>query len=449
MACAVALSQLGYQVTLIEKRPMLGGRASSFIDAETGEVMDVCQHGTMRCCTNLQWLLAALGVEDQIRWLSALEFADSSGHRFPLRAGILPAPLHMAASFARFGALQLADKLAIARGMLRILRTGEEADRDDRSMEAWLRETRQTPRAVSRFWQPVLVSACNDSPACISQAVGLKVFRYGFLRNRSGWQFGLPGVPLGTLFTGPAERVVAAAGGVVRLRTHIAQFEIDRSSDGAAITGYQLQSGETVRASHYISALPFDALARMAPEALGPGGLEFAPIAGVHLWFEGRIEAPHALALLDCDADWVFNKTANFAMAENGETWLHVVKSSAGEWCASEREAVRDRALEGLYGALPRAREHRLLRWKVLKERKATFRPGPGVAALRPGPESSLNGLVLAGEWTNTGWPSTMESAARSGLRAAEAIAARDGMPTALVQPDLSPSTLVRWLSAC
>jgi zeta-carotene desaturase len=450
IAAAVSLADAGLRVELFEKRPMLGGRASSWIDNQTGERHDACQHGTMRCCTNLADLLERLGVHDQIRYHDALYFLDGDGRRSVIRGGPLPAPLHTALSFLRFGSLGLRDKAAIARGMLAMLRAGERPEHEAESIGAWFRRMGQTERAVRRFWEPVLVSACNESLDRISATHAFKIFRDGFLANSRGFEFGVPRVPLGTLYTEPTVAYLERRGGCVHLKTTVDRFLMD---DGR-ISGLALQDGSVVEADHTVSALQQDLLLKILPSDATAGvpyfenlrKMEVSPIIGIHFWFDRPIDCPEALALLDTKSHWVFNKNLNFDQGEGEGTYLSVVISASREIAAMDKEQVREVVLEELRAALPQARDARVVKSFVLKEKKATFSPVPGVEAWRPLQRSPIPSLYVAGEWTRTGWPSTMESAARSGYLVAEAVLEDATMGGRYLVPDLPRTGLSRWL---
>ncbi|MEP6755638.1 MAG: hydroxysqualene dehydroxylase HpnE [Chthonomonadales bacterium] len=450
IAASAALSNNGYSVTLLEKRPMLGGRASSWVDQSTGEVHDACQHGTMRCCTNLGRLFDLLGVHDQIRYHDELLFKDSDGRRSVIRGSWMPAPLHTSWSFLRFGSLGLGDKIAIGRAMLAMLRTPMTADLDDVAVDQWFAKMGQTDRAVRRFWEPILVSACNESLGRISCYHAFKIFRDGFLCHPTAYQFGVPKVPLGTLYTEPTQRYLQSRTGTVELKTTVDRVE---HSDGK-ITGLILQGGERLVADHYVSGLQFDLLLKLLPEEWTTESdyfeklkqIEFSPIVGIHFWFDRVIDCPEALALLDRESDWIFNKNRNFDHANGVGSYLSVVISEAQTITAMERDALKDLVLEEVRQALPEVREAKVLKWTVLKEKKATFSPKPGIEKLRPSQRSPIKNLFVAGEWTDTGWPSTMEGAARSGFLAAEEVMRADGRPTTLLAPDLPVSGLAKWL---
>lgn len=450
IAASAALADAGFRVELIEKRPLLGGRASSFIDSRTGRRLDECQHGTMRCCTNLADLLERLGVHDQIDYHDAIHFLDSEGKRSVIKGCGLPAPLHTSLSFVAFRSLGLRDKLAIARGMLAMLGSRPSDADESTSIEAWFRKTRQTERAVKRFWEPVLVSACNDSLDRISCTHAFKIFVDGFLVHPRAFHFGVPKVPLGTLYTEPAVAYLQQRGACVRLKTIVEQMHFVAER----VAGLTLAGGERVEADYFVSALQCDLLRKLLPEEIAAlpyfaalAQIDLAPIIGVHLWFDRAIDCPPALSLLDRESDWIFNKTKNFGLDAGEGTYLSVVISAPGPLGEWPRERVIAHVLEDVRAALPETRTAEVTRSLMVKWPKATFSPKPGVESLRPDQRSPIPNLFVAGEWTRTGWPSTMESAARSGYRAAEYLCAAEGMPRRFVAPDLAPGALARLLA--
>jgi squalene-associated FAD-dependent desaturase len=448
IAAAVALSEAGFRVQLFEKRPLLGGRASSFLDKATGARIDECQHGTMRCCTNLADLLTRLGVHDQIQYFDAIEFLDRNGKRSAIRGSSLPAPLHTSFSFLTFKSLNLRDKVGIARAMLAMLHTKPNPKQDDLDVAAWFRRMGQTEQAVKRFWRPVLVSACNDELERISCLHAFKIFRDGFLLHPEAFRFGVPRVPLATLYTEPTLAYLQQRGGCIRTKTIVDEIHFERNR----VTGVSLMDGERIEADYYVSALQFDLLLKLLPPTVTEGvpywenlrKLELAPLCGIHLWFDRPIDCPPALAILDRDTEWIFNKTQNFGLPANEETYLSVVISASRRFAETPKEELLAHILEEVRECLPDARQANLLRSHVVRWPKATFSPLPGVETLRPDQRSPIENLYVAGEWTQTGWPSTMESAARSGYRAAEYLLEREGRPQTLVAPDLPRNGIAR-----
>ena len=454
IAAATALADAGLKVQLFEKRPLLGGRASSFVEHSTGERMDECQHGTMRCCTNLGALLERLGVHDQIQYFDVLEFLDGDGKRSQIKGCGLPAPAHTALSFLQFKSLGIRDKIGIGRALFAMLRTAPHPALDSESIEAWFGRMGQTERAIQRFWRPILVSACNENLARISAANAFKIFRDGFLLNPTAFHFGLSKVPLATLYHEPTVNYLQARNGCVRTRTIVDRIETEGGANGR-VTGLVVQDGERVEADYYISALQCDLLLKILPPEVIAGvpyfenlrGIEFAPIAGIHLWFDQILDCPPALALLDRKTEWIFNKNKLFHLPESAGTYLSMVISASYEMAGLPKEALVALVLADVRACVPDARRAEVVKSHVIRWPKATIAPQAGAEALRPDQRSPLSNLYIAGEWTRTGWPSTMEGAARSGSLSAEYILEKAGRPQRLLAPDLPPSRLARRIA--
>jgi zeta-carotene desaturase len=356
----------------------------------------------------------------------------------------------MAPSFLAFKSLSLKDKLSIARGLWAMLRAKPNPRYDTLDIDTWLAQMGQTERAIRRFYEPILVSACNESLHHIACTHAFKIFVDGFLCHPTAFHFGIPRMPLGLLYTPSTLTFLKRRGGCVRLKTTADRMEV---RDGR-ISGVILSNNERIEADYYVSALPFDLLLKILPPEATRNvpyfenlkQIAFSPIIGVHLWFNRPIDCPECVALLGRRTDWIFNKTRNFDLPADRGTYLSLVISADRELAAMPKEEVLARTLADVYACLPATREARLIKWLVLKERKATFSPRPGVDALRPDQCSPVDNLYVAGEWTRTGWPSTMEGASRSGYRAAEYILAREGIFRQLVADELSATGLARWL---
>ena len=408
LAAAAVLGEAGFAVDLYEARPFLGGRATSYPVAPSesdSEVIDNCQHVLLRCCESLLDFYRRLGVEDRVRFFRDFYFIEPGGRVSTLRRGALPAPLHFAGSFLSLRFLSLADKLAIARGMLAIRREyPARPDLDRISMLDWLREKRQTPRAIERFWRQVLVSAINEELDRMAAAHGLQVFALGFLAGADSYEMGLPAVPLAELYS---ERVWRRFPTVsIHLRAPV------ESLDAGGIT---LAGGETRRADYYVLCLPPERIAAVAPElGIDTAWVEHSPITGIHLWFDRPVTSlPHA-TLLDRTVQWMFNKSEG--------RYLQLVVSASRGLVRTPKADVIALALRELAEFFPEVSRATLERSHVVKELRATFSARPGVEALRPAAETGLGNIVLAGDWTRSGWPATMEGAVRSGYIAAAAV---------------------------
>ena len=456
LSSAVALAEAGFRVRLLEKRPHLGGRAASYV-LPGGEHIDNCQHVTLGCCTNLEDFYRRVGAADQIRFFDRLLFAVPDGRRGSISSVALPPPLHMAPSFLFFPLLGWEDKRAIAQALLAIARSGgRPADlsnggaSDNITMLEWLQKHRQTRRAIRRFWEVILVSALDEELDRIDARYGIDVFWKAFLSTRAGYRVGIPRVPLGELYEG-CRKALAGQGGEVQLRAGVRGCLV---ADGR-VDGVEREDGSVETADYYVAAVPQDALPELLPAEVverepvfvNLRNLRTSPITGVHLWFDRTVMSEPFLTLLDSTTQWVFNKTQLNGSEENGGQYLQLVISASYSLAARSRQEIIALCLEELRKVLPAIRTATLVKGTVVKEMSATFSPAPGSDRWRPEQRSSLSGLFLAGDWTLTGWPSTMEGAVRSGYLAAEAILSDAGMPRKFLQPDLRAEGLARmWV---
>ena len=435
IAAAVRLAGAGVRVTLVERSPRLGGRATSFVDPVTGEVVDNCQHVLLGCCTNLIDCYRRLGVADRIRWHRRLYFcAPPAGTDDPvdidvLESDDLPAPLHMTRALMAFKSLCLLEKLAIGRGMLAIMRLGARRSKlHDRTFAEWLYTLGQPQAAIEKFWAPIVTSACNELPQRVAADYAIQIFQEGFLANENAYVMGVPAVPLIELYQ-RAEQVMRDVDGELLLSTSAASVDYEQGR----ITALHLANGNTLHADAFVSAVPFDRLSQLCPPELLDAdprlgqlaGFEVSPIIGVHLWYSmpwGRpvMMLPH-LVLLDSPLQWVFNKGVD-DRGDSGRHYLHGVISAAHDLIDKPMQHIRALCDCEIRKVLPRARDAELLYARVIKEKRATFSASPGIDARRPTAQGSTRNLYLAGDWTATGWPATMEGAVRSGYLAASAV---------------------------
>ncbi len=449
LAAAVALVGRGLKITLLESRPRLGGRASSFPDPATGELIDNCQHVSMRCCTNLADFCERVGTRDLFRTVPSIVFLSPEGHRSELKAGWLPAPFHLAGSFLRAGYLRFFEKLRVGFGMA-CLRFAKDSSTE--SFADWLRRHGQTPRTIERYWATVLVSALNERLDQMDVGHARKVFLDGFLRTRQGYEMEVPVVPLGEIYGSRLESWLADQGVDVRLTTGVRSVEIE---DGA-VAGVTLRSGETLEADFVVVAVPFDrARGLLSNQSSGQPAeldkveaLRASPITGIHLWFDREVCPMEHAVTVGRTVQWVFNHTLiqGRTPLEEGGQYLQLVVSAAYELVPLDKSAILERALADLAALWPETREARLLRWWVVTEHGATFAVRPGVDAHRPAQRTAIDGLFLAGDWTATGWPATMEGAVRSGYLAAEGVLDDLGLPIRLIKPGLASGPLARLL---
>ena len=457
LSAGVALAEAGWRVRLFEQRPFLGGRATSYWLPD-GEHVDNCQHVTFGCCTNLEDFYRRVGVAEKIKFFDRLVLQDPQGRRGSLQAGILPAPMHLMGSFLTFAPLSVRDKLAIGRGMLAIFQSkGEPEELQSArpvSMQEWLKSKGQTPQAIGRFWRAVLVSALSEELDRIDARYGLQVFWKSVLATRKGYLMGVPVVELGALYE-QCRTSIEGKGGEVNLRSPLRELRFEGNQLKSVVFG----EGREEAADAVVLALPHGTLDDLLPEEVKRnhpdlaqiGRIQDAPITGVHLWFDREVMSEPYLTLLETTTQWIFNKSMlsgqkNGSGKETGQ-YLQLVISASYDLLEKPRQEIIDLCLAEVRRALPLAGAANLLKATVIKEARATFSPQPGVDRWRPRQQTSVKGMFLAGDWTATGWPATMESAVRSGYLAAEAVLRAAGTPREFLQPDLPADGLAGILS--
>ncbi len=458
LAAGCALSDTGFAVTLFERRPYLGGRASSYQHPGTGEVVDNCQHVLLGCCTNLIQFYERTGVAAHIRWYDQLTFLEPGGRASRIGASSLPAPFHTAPSFLTAACLSAADKLAIARAMLALM---PRMPRDDgNSFLTWLRRHGQTPRAIERFWQTVLVSALNEDLDRISVSYAAQVFRESFLKSAHAGRMGVPALPLTELYNMAGE-YIRTRGGEVRLRSSVDTFRTEGTRVKVCSAGRELAF------DYVVLAIPFNVLPAVLPQVPEAQPVrdalqhfESSPITGIHLWFDREIsELDHAV-LLDRTIQWMFHKSRILRpLTGNGNhsgrtatphspSYVELVVSSSKSLVDKSRGEIIELGLKELREFFPPARDAQLVKSTVIKEVHATYSPKPGIDAYRLSSVTAWPCVFQAGDWIATGWPATMEGAVRSGYLAAEALAREAGISNArFLAPDLPSTGLMRFFS--
>jgi squalene-associated FAD-dependent desaturase len=351
-------------------------------------------------------------------------------------------------SFASFGLLTWKDKLSIARAMLVILRAGGKPRlAQNTSMLDWLKQTGQTQSAIDRFWRVVLVSALNEELDRTDAAYGIDVFWKAFISNRVGFAVGIPSVPLEALYDTAAARIKSVHGDV-RTRCGVAELHVSNGS----VEAVRLDDGSMLQAEYYVLAVPFDRVLKIIPPELQQSEpfanlrkLTVSPITSVHLWFEREVMTEPFLTSVDQTIQWVFNRSKLSSTSGPGQ-YLQIVISASHGLAESSQQDIINLCRRELADLIPATREVKTTRAVVVRESAATFSPSPGSDNWRPTERTPIRNLLLAGDWTRTGWPATMEGAVRSGYRAAEAILRTEGEPTQLIQPDLHISGLAQWL---
>ncbi len=433
MAAAIRLAEAGRAVTLIETRRKLGGRATSFADVRSGEVLDNCQHIVLGCCTAYLDLLARLGTDRHITWYDEQYWVEPGGRVSTVKPSAMPAPLHLSWSMLRAPFLSMGQLATIGRACMKIMRV-DRSRYEDVTFARFLEEAGQGPEIQRRFWTPIVVSACNLDPERVVASAALQVFQEGFFAATKAASMGVPDVPLVGLY----ERVtpmIEAAGGRVLLGTSAERLERQR---------VHLKDGTAIDAETVICALPFERVGAIVDDATRAADDRFSmiehlthsPILGVHLFFDRPVmRLPHA-TLVERPTHWLFRK-------DNAGQRLHAVISGADEWMPLTESEIGERVLDDVRACFPDARDAACSAVRAVKEKRATFAAVPGFERFRPAPEGP-SGVIMAGDYTITGWPATMEGATRSGYAAA-AIAM--GEPSdAFDVPPLPVARVAGWL---
>lgn len=446
LAASVALAGAGAHVTLLERRPYIGGRAYSYDHPALDETID-SQHVVLGCCTNILDLCRQAGMSDAIRWYDELVFLEPSGRRSLMRSSGLPAPAHQAISFLRAPMLNLRDKAGIATGLARFLR-GYPAD-DTESFANWLRRTGQTERAIRHFWEPIVVGALNDGFDRCSVKYAGKVIHESFLRSAEAGRLGIPAAPLTEFFT-PVAELAQRQGVDARLKAGVERIEQTMDGHWRVSAGGEVYSSDSVvlatdfkQTRTLLAGLPSSP---NEPGFPGDGFDQFipAPITTVHLWYDRDVTQLDHAVLLDTRIQWVFTKSRIRRWPAERGCYLELVISASWAELEMGREEILSSALKEFEIFFPAAKQAKLLKSGVLKEARATFSVTPGLDNFRPQQATEWPGLYLAGDWTATEWPSTMEGAVRSGRLAAGVLM---GDAARFMAPELPASGLMRWLS--
>lgn len=452
LAAAAAASGQGLHVELFERRRQLGGRTGSFRDPLTGGLLDDCQHVSMGCCTNLADFCRRMGVAECFQRYRTPHFFGPDGTQYDFApTGWLPAPLHLAPALMRLGYLSLGERWAIGRAMRRLARADPGNTGTEETIGDWLRRHGQSARAIEHFWSVILVGALSETVDRSSLSAAQKVFVDGFLAARTAYEIEVPKIPLAEILQRVAGRL-AERGVALHPGTAVRQIE----GDAHRATAVVLADGTRREFDFVVVAVPWGRIRSLFPEAMLSAmpslarseRIRPAPITAVHLWLDRPITPlPHAV-LVGRMPQWVFNRGRQDAPPQGSESWHYyqVVISASHDLAGRSRKDVVAAVRRDLEAIWPEARGAELLHWRLVTRPEAVFSCRPGLDRLRPQQQTPIENLILAGDWTATGWPATMEGAVRSGYLAVGAVLRSLGEDDPLLVPDLPRSRLARLL---
>jgi len=432
LSAAVELARRGVKVTLLERRKFLGGRTYSFVDDTTGDVVDNGQHLMMGCYHATRQYLKTIGA-DHLATLQpnlCLEFLHPGLGRAILSCPTLPPPFHVLAGLMRLKTLPLVPRLKLLRVGYQLFAVprAREADLDSISVDEWLSRLGQPLENRKYLWNVIAVGSLNDDPSKVSALMFFRVLKAAFMGTREDSAMLVPRVGLSELFVDPAVKFIESHGGVIQTETGAKGLVID----GSRITGVDLTDGTHARAGTYVLALPYFEIVKLTGSSPGLNIIDFqaasqfesSSIITINLWLDRPIFHGDFAAVLDSRIQWIFNKTRLLNLNQEsfeGRQYLSLVISGADEYGGMDKEELISIAMEDLRWVLPAAREAAVLHSLVINEKRATFSPAPGMNALRPKTGTSFRNLYLAGDWTDTGLPATIEGAVLSGRVAAYA----------------------------
>ena len=442
LSAAVELSALGRKVLLLEQHPHCGGRTYSFLDTATGSFVDNGQHLMMGCYRAARRFLRLIGAEHLALLQPALRinFLCPYQDHNNLVCARFPAPFNLLGGLLGFTAIPFKDRLKMLMVAKELMSTSSEKEMelDHLTAEEWLTKLGQSGTSRKYLWDVITIGALNNFPKNVSALMLLRVLRTAFHGKSENASLFIPRVGLSELFVYPAVQFIKTHGGEVRTGIGVESMMLEgtlvrsvRTSEGkelqaksfiSAVPWYSFE--EIQSASHYRSKREGDQRIVISDNHL-KGSFKSSPIISIHLWLDREITSLDFAALLETRIQWLFNKSKLLNEKRVGtaiQQYLSLVISSAQEFISLNKKQLIEIAMEDLRRVLPQARDAKVIHSLVIKEKRATFIPFPGLEALRPDVRTKLENLFLAGDWTATGYPATIEGAVMSGRRAAELI---------------------------
>ena len=428
LATAVRLIQNGIKPIVLEKRPFLGGRAYSFVDNDSGVEIDNGQHVFVGACDQFQQYIADIGASDQIRLDERIGFPVLKHGKISwIKARNLPGALANLSALLGYRHVGTLGKIRILWGLLsiKLTRLRQNSLHDHFTFDDWLRDHYQNDETIKNFWNLIILPALNDDITGVSAHIGIELFKVALLGSAKNPAMGIPLSGLSTLVGENARKFIESHGGEIRTGIDVGSLEISTG----AITGVRTATGDLIEGEAVVSAVPAVAMTTLIPggsddqdDFFTPAeSIRTAPIVAVHIWYDRPVLTENFVATLDSPLQWVFNDTD---LKSRNETGQHIVISLSGawEWQDRSKQELRDIFTAEMEKAFPSAQSASIEKFTIVKMLEATFRVAPGSQKHRLSQRTPLPGFYLAGDWTDTGWPSTMESAVRSGNLAAEYI---------------------------
>lgn len=426
LSAAVALAQQGCPVTVLEQRRILGGRAYSIEDGTTGDLIDNGQHALLGAFRETRKFLQTLGTGDQVRYQECFKIvlAEPGGKRLKLVCSHLPAPFHLTAGLIRGTGFSWPERFRLLWAGLKISLSRRLSG--SMTVEAWMDSLHQPETLRRRFWYPIATAALNEPPQRASADLFLKVLELAFFGKAKDSPFGITTVGLGELYTEQARRFIEARGG--RVLTNSPADFIHFS--GQRVKSVELRQGDEMTADYYISAVPHGNLKKLLPSELLLEGAPFegltrlsdSPILSIHLWFDRPVMDEEFIGLVDSPIHWVFDKSRIWQEGKAQEGAVACVVSGAYDLMDRSRQDLISLAQRELGCYLPEVQKAKLTHARLIKERQATYSCTPEAERWRLPQEIPYSNFFIAGDWTRTGLPATIEGAVLSGHRCAELI---------------------------
>jgi len=436
LSAAVALSEAGFRVAVLERKPKLGGRAYSFQDPEGGDWIDNGQHVLMGCYTQTLDFIKKIGTYDQLvfRDRIEMEMVAANGERGRLKAGWLPGPLHMASALMGYSMLTMGERASVLMAGTWMMAWGrfQRKRLESMSVTQMLAQMRQSDRACERFWYPLAIATLNEEPDKACAVLLVEVWKRAFFGRRRDSALVYSRVGLSDLYCKAAEEFIEGRGGMVAAHTAVDTLEMDGNRTVGCV---RLRDGKKLEAANFIAAVPAGALIAMlsGPMREEPfftrlAQLKPSPIICVHVWLDRDVTDCAFVGFIGSTTQWLFNKRAIFS-SRGGEQggYLSFVISGARALVEKSNEELLDLVLDDMHRMIPASREAKLVKGLVIKEKQATIAPDCESNQLRPGAATPIDNLFLAGDWIQTGLPATIESAVMSGNAAAAAVRQRVG----------------------